>query len=213
MGHFYFDLWSFFLNKRLEGVRKSIPNIKDCSLNLSEFAFSTFISQIVEKYHRDIESFVFISKFIEYQFERTQKFYSSLFFSFFVCQVLFVMQLAWFEGSTVIILNSIQLGIQIILFEFEFIQMKDQKFAYFASSFNWFNLIHFSAFVAYFIFRLKDTNSTLPTIEALEANDRTMNMQAIFTLLNILLIFTGTLKFMQYIRVYTKIGWIVELIS
>ena len=38
-------------------------------------------------------------------------------------------------------------------------------------------------------------------------------MQAVFTLLNITLIFTGTLKFMQYVRVYTKIGWIVELVS
>ena len=170
VGHFYFDLWAFFLNRRLEAVRMNVPNIKECSLNLSEFVFSSFISQIVDKYHQDIESFVFISKFIEYQFERTQKFYSSLFFMFFVCQVLFVLQLTWIEGSSVVVLNSIQLGIQTILFIIEFITLKDQKIAYFTNIVNWFSLIHFGSFVAYFIFRLRDTNSTLPTLEALEAD-------------------------------------------
>ena len=110
------------------------------------------------------------------------------------------------------LLNIIQLGIQLGFLWNEYIQLKDQKAAFFKSTYNWIDLTHFVCFFIYFLYRMYDADSTIPRRDDVE-DFRSVQMQAFVTTLNILIILTATFKIMFYVRVYERIGWIVELIS
>ena len=101
---------------------------------------------------------------------------------------------------------------QVLFLGLEFIQFKDKGRGYFASYYNIFELVHFVMFVIYFIARLDDMDSTIPP-HTETPTDRSVELQAFFSILNILIIVTGTIKIFYYIRVYEGLGWIVELIA
>lgn len=87
--------------------------------------------------------------------------------------------------------------------------MRHDKLQYFKSFFNYNDIAHFIAYVVYFVIRLEDTESTLPSTDS----NRLLQDQKTLTILNLILLISGTLKVMFIVRVYEGIGWIVELVS
>ena len=86
VSHYFFDIWTIELNLKLQAIKKG-DDPQEASL--SDYEFSNINLTLLDKYPKNLEHFLFLRNLVEYQFDRTKKFYSYLLMVFGLNALLF----------------------------------------------------------------------------------------------------------------------------
>ena len=104
--HYFFDVWTMDLAAKLDAIRTRGGDDPG-DICLAYYEFTDMVLNLMKNHEGSLEGFLFLRNLIEFQFTRTKTFYSRLLMVYFFCMILFIYQMHWATGSTVLILNTI----------------------------------------------------------------------------------------------------------